>query len=164
MKRSLILLTAVIVMTLGVTTNSEEQTDHKFRVQVSVSSKDDSFEGLVKSYINRELRSLRDVEIVYRNPRWKLSIVALEDFTKSGRKMGVTLSTVILRRFDNQFLLSTLPENYRRLASLQTSGLYDHYDQWVNGGSNDDLRTICNEIVAKFDTRYLEKVRKSLRK
>ena len=165
MKRSLILLTAVLAMTLGVITNAEEQIDHKFRVQVFVSSgKDDSFKGLVTSYINRELRSLRDVEIVYRDPEWKLSIAALEISTKSGYKTGAALSTVVLRRFDNQSLVSLLPENSRGFVRLGTSNLYDDFDHWVNIDSDDNLREICNKIVAKFDTRYLEKKRESLRR
>ena len=160
MKRSLILLTAVLAMTLGVITNSEEQTERQFRVQVSVSSKDDSFEGLVTSYINRELRSLRDVEIVYRDPEWKLSIVALEISTKSGYKTGVGLSTVVLRRFDNQSLVSLLPENSRGFVRLGTSNLYDDFDHWINIDSDDNLREICNKIVANFDADHLEKKRK----
>ena len=164
MKRSLILLTAVIVMILGVTSNSEEQTDHEFRVQVSVSSKDDSFEGLVKSYINRELRSLRDVEIVYSNPQWKLSILAMPLSLKSGYKTGLALSIVVLPKFDNQLLTWPIPEDARRFITLMTSGLYHYPGHLLYTGSNDDLRKLCDEIVADFDTDYLEKARKSLKK
>ena len=161
MKRLLILLIAVATMTLGVITISEEQTGNRFRVQVNVAGKE-SIKGLVTSYINRELRSLRDVEIVYNNPDWELDIVALEVFTESSRKIiGVALSTIILRKFNHQFLVRLLPKSYRETVTHQTSGLYNFPGHNLRMGATDDLREICNEIVADFDTDYLEKERKS---
>ena len=159
LNRPLILLMVVATMTLGAITNSEEQTEHRFRVQLFVSGHD-SIKGLVTSYINRELRSLRDVEIVYNNSDWELRIVAMET-TSNGRKIGVALSTVTLQMFNYQFLAQLLPENYRKTVTRHTSDLQHYRRMSLSLGPDDDLRILCNEIVAEFDADYLEKERKS---
>jgi hypothetical protein len=164
MKRPLILLIAVATMTLGVITNSQEQTKYRFHVQLIVSG-EESIKGLITSYINRELRSLRDVEIVYSNPGWELSIVAMELSTVSRRKIGVALSTVILKRFQNQALLeSFISGKNKEIVTVLTDDLYSFEDHWLNVGSDDNLRKTCNEIVADFDADYLEGARKSIEK
>lgn len=164
MKRLLILLIAVVAFTLVITATSQEQPDPRFRVQVSVSA-DENIKGLITSYINRELRGLRDVEIVYKNPRWLLQVVALEITTKGGYKSGVALSIVVLEQFDNSLLKALMHEtNQKDLVDLVTSNLYSVPDHWLRIGSEDNLRSICDGIVADFDTKHLEEARRLLRR
>lgn len=164
MKRLFILLIAVVAFTLVITATSQEQPDPRFRVQVSVSA-DENIKGLITSYINRELRGLRDVEIVYKNPRWLLQVVALEISTKGGYKSGVALSIVVLEQFDNSYLKSLMRETYEKnLVDLVTSNLYSVPNHWLRIGSEDDLRSICDGIVADFDTKHLEEARRLLRR
>lgn len=164
MKRLFILLIAVVAFTLVITATSQEQPDPRFRVQVSVSA-NENIKGLITSYINRELRGLRDVEIVYKNPRWLLQVVALEISTKGGYKSGVALSIVVLEQFDNSYLKSRMRETYEKnLVDLVTSNLYSVPNHWLRIGSEDDLRSICDGIVADFDTKHLEESRRLLRR
>ena len=164
MKRLLIFLIAVIAFTLGVTATSQHPAEHRFRVQVAVTA-DENIKGLITSYINRELRSLRDVEIVDKDPRWLLAVVAMEVSTKGGYKPGVALSIVVLEKFDNSFLKSFVHEiDKQDLAVLLTSDLYAVPNHWLRVGSHDDLRSICDGIVADFDTKHLEESRRVLRR
>ena len=164
MKRLFILLIAVVAFTLVITATSQEQPDPRFRVQVSVSA-DENIKGLITSYINRELRGLRDVEIVYKNPRWLLQVVALEITTKGGYKSGVALSIVVLEQFDNSLLKALMHEtNQKDLVDLVASNLYSLPDHWLRIGSEDNLRSICDGIVADFDTKHLEGARRLLRR
>ena len=163
MKRLFILLIAVVAFTLVITATSQEQPDPRFRVQVSVSA-DENIKGLITSYINRELRGLRDVEIVYKNPRWLLQVVALEISTKGGYKSGVALSIVVLEKFDNGLLKALMHADQKDLVDLVTSNLYSVPDHGLRIGSEDNLRSICDGIVADFDTKHLEESRRLLRR
>lgn len=147
MKRLLILLIAVVAFTLVITATSQEQPDPRFHVRVSVSA-NENIKGLITSYINRELRGLRDVEIVYKNPRWLLQVVALEISTKGGYKSGVALSIVVLEQFDNSSLKSLMRETYEKdWVVAVTSNLYSLPNHWLRVGSEDDLRSICDESL-----------------
>lgn len=175
MKRLWILLIVLVASTLGLIANSQDQNetpfdDLTFPVQVTVSS-EDSINGLVSSYVKRELRSLRDVEIVYSNPGWELRIIAMETSTISGRKTGVVISTAIMKKFRNQILLDIMNtviskeefEKIKEIVSVLTSDLHDYRGSTLRVGSTDDLRTICNEIVADFDSDHLEAAREALK-
>ncbi len=50
----------------------------------------------MSSYLNRELRSRNDVEIVENDPEWIIYMVAVELKTVGGYKSGVAISTVIV--------------------------------------------------------------------
>jgi hypothetical protein len=128
------------------------------RVQVSVSA-NESIKGKIESYLSRELRSLGDVVVTDDNPRWILSVVALESESKSGYKTGVDLSVVILEPFNNQFFVDMVPEKSKELASSMTSSLYSYSGHWLRVGAPEDLRSICNGIIADFDSSELKEAR-----
>ena len=164
MKRLFILLIAVVAFTLVITATSQEQPDPRFRVQVAVSAPE-NIRGLIRSYITRELRSLRDVEIVDEHPRWLIQVVATEVSGKDGYKLGVSLSIAVLEKFDNSYLKSLMLETYKKdLVVSLTSNLYSLPDLWIRIGSRNDLRNICDGIVADFDTQHLEVSRRVLRR
>jgi len=66
------------------------------KVKVNVSG-DKAIKNLVESYIKRELRELSDVSVVESNADWIIEIVAAEVENKARMKVGVVLSTVILK-------------------------------------------------------------------
>lgn len=141
-------------------TNSS-QYSAKVKVQVTAS---DNIKGSVSSYINRELRSLGDVELVEENPEWIINILAMELQTVGGHKSGVAVSTVIINTFNNQLLSDWFQPEFKNVGIQVTSGLAWYPDQWLNVGSSDGLQKLCKGIVADFDTKYLEEDRKSFRR
>ena len=70
-------------------------------VKVDVSG-DKAIKNLVESYIKRELRELSDVSVVESNADWIIEIVAAEVENKARMKVGVVLSTVILKTVVDQ--------------------------------------------------------------
>lgn len=132
------------------------------KVKVNISAAD-NIKGSVSSYVNRELRSLTDVEIVENDPEWIIYILAMELKTVGGYKSGVAISTVIVSPFNNQLLSGWFQPKFKDSGLKITSALAWYPDQWLNVGSADDLQKLCKDIVADFDTKHLEESRKSFR-
>ncbi len=138
---------------------------HSFSARVSVSvSAHEKLKGLIETYISSELRSTGGIIVTDASPRWVLCIVALESETKGGLKLGVTLSTVVLEPFDNEYVVSLVSPKSKETASSFTSGLYRYSDHWINTGAWQDLKTMCEIIVANFDTNHVKPVRDSWQK
>lgn len=133
------------------------------RVSVSVSAHE-KIKGLIESYISSELRSVGGIVVTDVSPRWVLSIVALESETKGGLKLGVTLSTVVLEPFDNQYVVSLASSKSKEAVSSFTSGLHRYSDHWINTGASQDLKSICEQIVANFDSNHIKPVKDSWQK
>lgn len=133
------------------------------RVSVSVNA-NENIKGEIESYISRELRSLGDIIVTDNNPRWVLNIVALEVSTKGGYKSGVLLSIVILEPFDSSLLMDLVGDKNKQnkqLIYVMTLDLYSFSGHWLRVGAPEDLRKICNAIVADFDTEYIKPARDS---
>lgn len=225
--RSIVVLFAIVV--LSGEAHAADTSNLRWpsiRVKVTVSAPD-NIKGAMSSYLNRELRSLNDVELVDTNPFWEIDVVAMELKTVGGYTSGVALSTVIIRAFDNQTLSDFLqPKNpdippppppsslsatnasgqvmseqvpiknadgsttyttkyypygkqpadittpeyqswlgkkaswERDIVLKMTQDLYGYTDHWLRVGSRDDLQELCKGVVADFDTKYLEEIRK----
>jgi hypothetical protein len=133
------------------------------RVSVSVSAHE-KIKGLIESYISSELRSVGGIVVTDVSPRWVLNIVALESETKGGLKLGVTLSTVVLEPFDNQYVVSLVSPKSKEAVSSFTSGLHRYSDHWINTGASQELKTICEKIVANFVSNHIKPVKDSWQK
>ncbi|MBI4379854.1 MAG: hypothetical protein HY574_01490 [candidate division NC10 bacterium] len=83
--------------------------------------------------------------------------------TVGGYKSGVALSTVIISPFNNQILDGFFQQEFKDTALEMISGLSWYLNHWLSIGSTDKLQDLCNEVIAHFDTEYLEKSRKSFR-
>jgi len=130
------------------------------RVSISVSA-NEKMKGLIESYISSELQSLGGIVVTDVSPRWVLSIVALEPETKNGLKMGVTLSTVVLEPFDNRYVVSLVSPKSKEVVSSFTSGLYRYCDHWIHAGATRHLKTVCETIVANFDSNHIKPIKAS---
>jgi len=133
------------------------------RVSVSVSA-NEKIKGLIKGYISSELRRVGGVVLTDVKPRWVLSIVALESETRGGLKLGVTLSTVVLEPFDNQYVVGLVSRKSKEVVSSFTSGLYRYSDHWISTGASQDLKTMCEKIVANFGSNHVKPVKDSWQK
>jgi len=132
------------------------------RVKVIVSAKE-NIKSSLTSYLNRELRSLNDVELVETDPEWELNVLAVELKTTGGYKSGVALSVVIISPFINQMLSGFFQEQFEDAGLKMTSDLYLYPDHWLNVGPADKLQDLCKDVIATFDTKHLEEGRKSFR-
>ncbi|MCP4339451.1 MAG: hypothetical protein GY799_11325 [Desulfobulbaceae bacterium] len=130
-------------------------------VTVKVSAPEDIRDS-VNSYLNRELRSLGDVELVD-NGEWEISVVAMEVKATGGGKRGVALSTVIIQHFDPQFFQIMFQPKYIEIGIKEMSDLSYPPEQWLMVGRRNELQQLCQEIIIDFDTKILEYERQFFR-
>ncbi len=132
------------------------------RVKVTVTASDNIKSNIV-SYLNRELRSLNDVELVDTKPDWEICVLALELSNVGGYKTGVALATVYLKHFENEGIGEWFKPQNKKNALNITSSLYWRPDYWLVAGSTDDVQKLCKDIIAYFDSSNLEEDRKIFR-
>lgn len=146
---------SAVLLTASVAFADNNSTAHfTTRIKVAVTA-DDKLSPAISSYINRELRSLKDVEIVDVNPEWELSVIAMEVTNVGGDKVGVAISTKISRYVDNRLILKpglSFPSNLTLFS-----------DHLLNVGATRQIEELCKQIIVNFDTTHLEVQRKSFR-
>ena len=93
--------------------------------------------GETKSYITRELRALQDVEQIEKDPtldHFFISIIPVSINLSNGQRAGIAVSYV-----------------FEREARIEHNVLI---------GAPDELKTLCEKVVAYFDTYWLGPERK----
>ena len=89
-----------------------------------------------------------------------MHLVTVEVKLKKGVKTGYGISGIILEPFKSDVLTPLLDKRFIDLGHTLTADLYSVKKHMVNIGSMDDIRDICNKIVADFDSEYLAVKRK----
>lgn len=115
----------------------------KLRIDVSVTAQDVQAKKDALSYITRELRSLGDVEVVD-DGDYSISLIVIKTTTKANVHNGFVVSYNFLQiqRCNGEFGWLVL-------------------DHQLEIGGPDDLRAICESIIAEQDTTSLAKLRKA---
>ena len=156
------LICLFLLMSVGFTGAQQgEKMPAKFRVEVLVDGTDLTNTTEAESYLKRELRSLGDVEITdIGMGHYVLSVVMVEDIYKSsGTKTGrFSYSYMGVKRFNPFDLESKLPKQHFNTVFDATWNLY-YYSPLHGvgtGAKRTELKQVCQQIVAKFDTRLLE--------
>lgn len=129
MKYKYIIFGLIIILLLPY---NAEAADAKFKVLFVVPAKNELTDQ-VRSYINRELRALHDVELVERDPNldsFLISIYPVSLKLSNGIPTGIAISYV-----------------------FQKGNLIEHA---VLSGPSNDLKALWENIIARFDTNWLE--------
>jgi hypothetical protein len=128
------------------------------RVSVSVTADNLNVKNEIESNISRELRSLGDIIVTHDQPGWLLSIVAKETTNQRGDKTGYAISTTVLEPFQRKYMLDAVnvDDKTKDLLFKGTANLYYYINQWISLGGPDDLKNMCNSLVAKFDSENLK--------
>jgi hypothetical protein len=139
----------------------------KTKIAVNVSASD-SVKSEFESFVKRELRSLKDVEIVESDQDHTLAFVVLETKTSAGLTTGYAVSHVLTHRFSREVIplmfgkkLSKEDLNWLGQATESAVFLDDH--KLLTCGP-DKLRSIAEKLVAQYDSDTLEPGRQNLRK
>ena len=142
------------------------------RLGVTVSA-DQEFKDTLSSYLLRELRQLPNVTVADDKADWKLHIVALRNSLVGGRITGYTVAIAITSpeniewdrlALDAAFAADQpdgIPEAKWEAVKDIFEGKEDFIDLWVRTFATTDLRDQAAEMVADFDSSYLEPRRKS---
>jgi hypothetical protein len=132
-----------------------------FQVYLTVSASPD-LQSTLESFLRRELRGLRDVELVSTNVGFNLSFIAFTLKNQGGVETGYTLSKLITYRSSPEergLLLAAcgvtnaefLVQYMEQLVSIEDHALFVR--------PKDGLKSLTEEIVADFDTKVLERLR-----
>jgi hypothetical protein len=124
----------IILISIFFLTHNVEAAGKKFQVLLSVvPTSEKALVSETKSYITRELRALHDVVLLNDDPESKAIFISIFPFSlkvSNGINTGVGISYVI-----------------------EKDNLTEH--NVLIGGPN-DLKTLCERVVAYFDTYWLE--------
>jgi len=116
---------------------------------------DSTIKNLVQSYLGRELRSLKDVQLVESKEHYLVQVISGVLKNNAGDKTGVVFSGLVLRNMSAVIrarlfvcnLDSTLNPSYDLFMLVR---------HWIRVGDESDIQAICAKIVADFDTEELE--------
>ena len=176
MKRTIghVWITVVLLALAGSTVFAqEERPKFSARVQVSVGSKEGEIAGSTletdaASYIKRELRSLGDVVISDQDPRYYIEVLPMAMTYKSGRPAGsIAISVVVGERLTKTLAGRIL----KRYLKAEGGVFYDDFllplvsieylarTHRIYSGGREDLRSLCERLVAAFDSETIEPAR-----
>ena len=155
------LIGLLLLMSVGFT-GAQNNAQSKFAVKVSVTANDD-IKGEVESYLKRELRSLGDVEVTDWGYDYVLKVIILEHtYKSSGNKTGqISCAYLGLKKFSVIDFAWKFPKEYHDTVIETTSYLFHGSDTFVLVINREraELKQLCQQIVAEFDTKLLEPYR-----
>jgi hypothetical protein len=125
--------------------------DTNFKVSLTVEAENKQAAETIRNYISQKLLSLGDVELTETNAYYKVLIIGIGDEHESNREAKYTLSTVI---------------NWRATcekAERQKRSCYVFDSHFLVRGSANSLQSLCEKIVARFNSASLEPLRPPVR-
>jgi hypothetical protein len=160
-------------ISLAVPSLAEVNPPYVHPLTVQIDANDDELNNLVKSYLSRELRSLKDVTINEApQPTFIIHCGCLPAML-NGVKVGYALSFVITSNLSplkyiasDKYITDVLDKSPEgRIYALRTmlTGMcrltQQFEDQFLFTCATDNLKDRCESFVASFDTKYLDPLR-----
>lgn len=143
----------ILMVSLPLTLASETQ--HRFKVYVSVEGDNETITGLLTSHLKRELRALGDVDVVGYDDDWRYAIrVFYIETTKGGVKTG-GLAIANIREI--RLLKLFLKDEFSSIKVVAPGNLGVSY--WTKDG----LQEWCISEAGSFNDKYLESARSTRR-
>ena len=156
MKKLLIL--SIVMTTFMLVFIGQAADRPQFKVSVVVGCDDKNTKAFIESHIKRELRSLRDVDVVKNDMEtndFHIMIIAI------GSKNG---TIAIFSNFYNYFNDDDIKrlmnqEDFRFVKILLNVELGTRTEKYVRFSTTEDLDELCKDIVVYFDTEKLDPLR-----
>ena len=135
---------------------------------MTVGIDDKALNDNVTSFLSRELRSLKDVELVRRDDpqvEFVISVAGMPLVTKGGTTTGFALSVTVYSPMTQSALDIVLsnkanPGNIKELSEIFLPYVRIQSNDVYVGGT-DDIRKQCEMIVVSFDRKVLQAARDS---
>ncbi|MFQ5962811.1 MAG: hypothetical protein ACE5KZ_00825 [Candidatus Scalinduaceae bacterium] len=163
-----------------------QKNDFKIKVGVYVRG-EEHLNGLIESYISKELRSLDNIIVTYSKLDCVIDIVVKELTNgNGGGKNGYALSVTIVDRFDTfqitraikeldtiipkiitqTIVIKQLEELSEELVgiAISTAKIKSYHNSFLYTGSASQLRELCLKVVADFNNEYLKGKRKVMQR
>ena len=163
-----LLALSIFIFIVGFIENAYAPDVQKFKIFIATTCKDVNTKSLVESYVKRELRSLQDVEIlpgeVMRyDSDYAISLVVVEPTSETtGQKTGdIAIGYTFEAPFDPyKNLIPSLRKKFPKIDPIEiaslTGSLTGRIYLGVIADDTEDVKTICERVVAQFDTMILE--------
>ena len=184
MRKLLLFMLFIIVISASFTHSQENNSKAKFIVAVKVDCDNNNLANLFKSYLKRELREIQDVqdygevdyEIILKSD-YVIEIHCMEIL----RKSGATGEIAVTHSYYKPILQLTTELSQTLMADATTKQdstyignhlkkfidkIFDNEYYFVRLNSYlglwtvDDIKQLCNRIIANFDIEVLESQRK----
>lgn len=153
-------ITCFLVNVLLIGNSAYANESRAIKVGLSVSSSDERLKNEITSYITREFRALKDVEIVNSSQEIELQVVVVPARTINGTSLGFGISYIVVRPFNKDRLRNMLSEEHKSDPLTGMDSLLYLSDHQLELIPNDRLATSCQSLVANFDTEHLDGIRK----
>lgn len=155
------MLTFVSGYLMAVAAAAEE---HELTVQLKVNCTQKALQDEVRSYVQRELRSLKDVSILDANARHEVTITVLESRNERDVPIGYAVSVLVVSRFPSKqyFGLPIFQMTEKDRANVE-NGTKEYVLIEMNGlysCDKDELRKVCERVVVNIDSEVIEPDRK----
>ena len=152
----------IVLFLFTITAHAQSQ---KINVALQVSM-DDSEDTLVISYLNRELRSLHEIQITEeQSAKYIISVVIIKDKAFDSRDIGYSASVVVIEPLDKT-AIDRLLSTYETANNTSLREFYSEFGRvaghLVQVGGNNDLPKICSRIIATVDVKVFELYRKAV--
>jgi hypothetical protein len=128
---------------------------------------DQGLHDQIVSFASRELRSLNGVTLVDEKPEWIVSLAAREVVLESGKKAGFAIAYLVSASTEGDALERIVKDGGGSVSPSAWKTLHEQVDKAVivvlfnvATGSPEDLQSTLQKIVASFDARTLEPIRK----
>lgn len=145
---------------LNVSAHAAETTGNQSlaRVKLTVSASG-GIRDAVSQCLDRELRTLHDVQMVNDTPEWEISVLALSVQSTRGYRGGIAMSAVFLPRFDNEKIARLFQSTGKTAGLAQTSNLWERPGHYLHIDASDRLEVMCKQVAADFEARKLDRNR-----
>ena len=156
------LLTLSIVMTIFMLVFIGQAADRpRFKVSVSVACDNENTKAFIQSHIKRELRSLKDVDVVefdLKTNDFNISVTAVKHRIFGIESIYVLTSIYNFFDDDDVRIIMSLqdPQALKSALNFQLGVRIDKYPLFDKTGN---LDKVCKQIIVYFDTKKLEPLR-----
>ncbi len=162
--------------------------ENGFKIKIGVYVRgEENINGLIESYISKELRSLDNVIVTYTRLDCAIDIVVKELATATGTtESSYVFSVTIVDRFDSYpitraikeldtiipriiaqpIVIKQLEELSEELVgiAISTARIKSYHNSFLYTRTAGQLRKLCYKIVADFNNEYLKEKRKVVRR
>jgi hypothetical protein len=159
----LLIILSLFILLLTTSKTVFSQND-KFSIRINLEiTAEESIKSEVSSFLNKELRSLGDVNITDDSPHIKVRVIAVKNKFSSGLSFGYTLSVVVAQANGSllESLLNRCPFDSQRAEEFWRDIILEQesHSQHILEVDN-DLPSMCRKIIAQIDTNNIEPDRK----
>lgn len=158
-------LFAVLIFMTGIACGEEAPAPKWFlpvRIQVKGP---ESFTTLVTSYLSRELRNFKDIEIAPTDPAYTIRVLGLDNTLTNGKTVGLAVHVLVLQHVDYyaDAILSPSKET-SDTTKLVVRGFTQNAviveSDYIFTGTYGDLELACAQIIANADTKIFQESRR----